>query len=92
MITCPMGDNFIIFSYFADFERNLVVERTQEGKEIGKQRTGFRKGRPKKFSQQQVDLALRPLEDHSYTEVEKMTGISKSNLTRYKRELHIRQG
>lgn len=82
---------FTIFSAFADFERDLIVERTQEGKEIAKQRPGFREGRPKKFSQQQISLAMRLLEEHSYTEVEKMTGISKSTLTRYKKKLEMTQ-
>ena len=40
---------FTIFSAFADFERDLIVERTQAGKEIAKQRPGFREGRPKKI-------------------------------------------
>ncbi|MER2180323.1 MAG: helix-turn-helix domain-containing protein, partial [Carnobacterium inhibens] len=53
------------------------------------QRPGFREGRPKKFSQQQISLAMRLLEEHSYTEVEKMTGISKSTLTRYKKKLEM---
>ncbi len=78
---------FTIFSAFADFERDLIVERTQEGKEIAKQRPGFKEGRPKKYSKQQIDLAMQLLVTHSYTEVEKMTGISKSTLTRYKRKL-----
>ncbi|EDP69030.1 putative resolvase [Carnobacterium sp. AT7] len=33
---------FTVFSAFEDFERDLIVERTQEGKEIAKQRPGFR--------------------------------------------------
>ncbi|UDM75569.1 recombinase family protein [Vagococcus fluvialis] len=78
---------FTIFSAFADFERDLIVERTQEGKEIAKQRPGFKEGRPKKYSKQQIDLAMQLLESNSYTQVEKMTGISKSTLTRYKRKL-----
>ncbi|MDT2777463.1 recombinase family protein [Enterococcus thailandicus] len=78
---------FTIFSAFADFERDLIVERTQEGKEIAKQRPGFKEGRPKKFSKQQLGLAMQLLETHSYSEVEKMTGISKSTLTRHKRRL-----
>ena len=78
---------FTIFSAFADFERDLIVERTQEGKEIAKQRPGFKEGRPKKFSTQQLALAMQLLETHSYSEVEKMTGISKSTLTRHKRRL-----
>ena len=77
---------FTIFSAFADFERDLIVERTQEGKEIAKQRSGFKEGRPPKYTKQQIDLAMQLLETHSYSEVEKMTGISKSTLTRYKRK------
>ena len=77
---------FTIFSAFADFERDLIVERTQEGKEIAKQRPGFKEGRPRKFSQQQINLAMNLLKTNSYSEVEKMTGISKSTLTRYKRK------
>ena len=78
---------FTIFSAFADFERDLIVERTQEGREIAKQRPGFKEGRPRKYSKQQIDLAMQLLESNSYTQVEKMTGISKSTLTRYKRKL-----
>lgn len=77
---------FTIFSAFADFERDLIVERTQEGKEIAKQKPNFREGRPRKFSQQQINLAMNLLKTNSYSEVEKMTGISKSTLTRYKRK------
>ena len=79
---------FTIFSAFADFERDLIVERTQEGKAIAKQKPGFKEGRPKKFSKQQLALAMQLLETHSYSEVEKMTGISKSTLTRHKRKLN----
>lgn len=56
---------FTIFSAFADFERDLIVKRTQAGKEIAKQRPGFREGRPKKFSQQQINLAMQLLETQS---------------------------
>ena len=77
---------FTIFSAFADFERDLIVERTQEGKELAKQKPDFREGRPKKFNQQQINLAMNLLKNHSYKEVEKMTGISKSTLTRNKRK------
>ena len=56
---------FTIFSAFADFERDLIVERTQAGKEIAKQRPVFREGRPKKFLQQQINLTMQFLETHS---------------------------
>lgn len=38
---------FNVMSAFAEFERDMIVERTQEGKAIAKQRKGFREGRPK---------------------------------------------
>jgi len=69
----------------AELERNMIIERTQEGKAIAKTKPGFKEGRPKKFGQQQIDLALSLLEDNSYTKVVKMTGISKATLVRAKK-------
>ena len=37
----------IMFS-FAEFERDMIVERTTEGKEIARQKPGYKEGRPKK--------------------------------------------
>lgn len=71
---------------FAEFERDMIVERTQEGKAIAKQNPDFTEGRPKKFNQKQVNHALDLLESHSYKEVEQLTGISKSTLIRAKRK------
>ncbi|MDR7076196.1 DNA invertase Pin-like site-specific DNA recombinase [Neobacillus niacini] len=78
---------FTILSGFAEFERDMIVERTQEGKAIAKQREDFKEGRPNKFSKKQVEHALKLLETHSYKEVEETTGISKSTLIRAKRKL-----
>lgn len=71
-----------IFFSFAEFERDMIVERTQEGKAIAKTKDGFKEGRPKKYTETQLKMALDLLKDHSYTEVEKMTRISKSTLIR----------
>lgn len=68
----------------AEMERNLIVERTQEGKAIAKQREGFKEGRPKKYSRKQIEHALSLLTSNSYKQVEEMTGISKSTLIRAK--------
>lgn len=70
----------------AEMERNMIIERTQEGKAIAKQRDDFREGRPNKYSQKQIEYALGLLENHSYKDVENMTGISKSTLIRAKRK------
>ena len=77
---------FNIMSSFAEFERDMIVERTQEGKAIAKLRPDFKEGRPKKFSKKQIEHALGLLEAHSYKQVEDITGISKSTLIRAKRK------
>lgn len=75
-----------IFFSFAEFERDMIVERTQEGKTIAKTKSGFKEGRPNKYTQEQLNHAMGLLEAYSYKEVEKMTKISKSTLIREKRK------
>lgn len=77
---------FNIMSSFAEFERDMIVERTQEGKAIAKQREDFKEGRPNKYTPKQIEHALGLLETHSYTQVEQLTGISKSTLIRAKKK------
>jgi DNA invertase Pin-like site-specific DNA recombinase len=67
-----------IFLAFSEFERDMIVERTQEGRRI----SGNLGGRPRKYSKTQLDHAMNLLSDHSYHQVEAMTGISKSTLIR----------
>jgi DNA invertase Pin-like site-specific DNA recombinase len=76
-----------IFLSFAEFEKDMIKERTQEGKAIAKQRDDFREGRPNKFTKKQLEHALKLLETHSYKQVEDMTGISKSTLIRAKKKM-----
>lgn len=71
---------------FAEFERDMIVERTQEGKAIAKQNPDFREGRPRKYSRKQIEHALQLKETMSYKQVEEITGISKSTLIRARRE------
>ena len=71
---------------FAEFERDIIAERTQSGKAIARTKEGFKDGRPKKYTKAQMDHALQLLEQYSFTQVEKFTGISKSTLIRAKRE------
>lgn len=76
-----------ILSGFAEFERDMIVERLAEGKAFAKQNPDFKEGRPKKYTNKQMSHAMKLLEEHSYTEVEKMTGISKATLVRHKQKL-----
>ena len=71
---------------FAEFERDMIIERTQEGKAIAKKQPDFREGRPRLYNRKQIQLALSLLQDHSYRQVTEMTGISKSTLIRAKRQ------
>lgn len=60
-----------IFFAFAEFERDMIVERTQEGKAIAKQNPDYKEGRPKKYNQYQLDEAMTLLETMSFSQVEK---------------------
>lgn len=71
---------------FAEFERDMIIERTQEGKAIAKQKNDFREGRPRKYSKKQIEHALQLLRTNSYKQVEEITGISKSTLIRAKKK------
>lgn len=70
---------------FAEFERDMIVERTQEGRAIARKNPNFHEGRPKKYSKKQLDHALELLVDHSYSQVTELTGISKATLARAKK-------
>lgn len=71
---------------FAEYERGMIVERTQMGKAIARQRPDYREGRPKKYKPAQTAHALELLDSGmSYKRVEEVTGISKSTLVRAKR-------
>lgn len=86
-----MGQFFITtLLAVAELERNQIVERTQTGKAMAKanaQAKGekFIEGRPEKFDAMQIENALNLLETHSYSQVVKITGISKSTLIRAKK-------
>lgn len=69
---------------FAEFERDMIIERTQEGKAIAKRQPDFREGRPRLYNRKQIQHALDLLQDHSYRQVTELTGISKSTLIRAK--------
>ena len=65
---------------FAEFERDMIVERTQEGRRL----SGHYGGRPRKYKREQLEHAMLLLETNSYKYVSTMTGISVSTLYRTK--------
>ena len=75
---------------FAEYERGMIVERTQSAKIALRQNPDFKDGRPRKFTDAQITLALDLLAaGKSYGQVQKMTGISKSTLVRAKKQSSV---
>lgn len=81
----PVGNLILtVMLAFAEYERGMIVERTQAGKAVARQNPDFKEGRPPKFSNKQKEHAFELLKQgHTYREVEALTGISKSTLIRY---------
>jgi DNA invertase Pin-like site-specific DNA recombinase len=68
---------------FAEYERGMIVERTQTGKTVARVDPNFKDGRPKKFTPEQIQLGLMLLKQgKTYKQVKDLTGISKSTLNR----------
>ena len=76
----------VMFS-FAEFERDIIVQRTQEGRCIARTKDGYREGRPHKYSKSQTVHAIELLKTNSYSVVADMTGISKATLVRMKNRI-----
>ena len=76
-----------IFFSFAEFERDMIVERTREGKAIARTKEGFKEGRPgkdkrlleKAYEMKQAGAGLK--------EIQEATGVSKSTLYRHIKSL-----
>ena len=69
---------------FAEFERDMIVQRTAEGKQIARQREGFREGRPSL----NVDFSKIFEEEKrgvSVNELCEQYGISRASYYRYKK-------
>lgn len=77
----------------AEMERNLIVERTQEGKEIAKQNPNYKEGRPKSHSDKKLIEAMRMKEKmgYSFRQLSEATGISMSTLQRFARKQRAQQ-
>ena len=80
----PQGKLMLtVFQAFAEFERDLIVERTKEGI-ISARSRGRSGGRPK-VKESKIDKALKlyDAQFHSLKEIEELSGVSTSTLYRY---------
>lgn len=75
---------FQIFGALAEFERNLIRERTQAGLKAARAR-GKKGGRPKALDEKKVELAYRLYDEkkHTIKEICQILGISKPSLYAY---------
>lgn len=81
--TSPSGKMIMtVFAGIAEFERDLIRERTGAGRVAAKKR-GVRFGRPEKMNEEQKSLARRLLkEDRSVSEVAKTFNVHKATIYR----------
>lgn len=89
-----------IFFSFAEFERDMIIERTQEGKAIVKEKAKeegrvFKEGRPRGVDPARIEEALKMLTvnggNKSYKQVAHLTGISLPTLVRRQQEYRNKQ-
>ena len=82
-----------IFGALAEFERELIRERTQAGLAAARAR-GRKGGRPRKLTPRQVATARTLLKDreHTVTAVAEMLGVSRSTLYRALEEQAVKGG
>ena len=67
---------------FAEFERDMIVERTQSGKEIARTKEGYREGRPPIDAARKNHAVEMIMKKHTYKETAEATGLSKSTIIR----------
>jgi DNA invertase Pin-like site-specific DNA recombinase len=79
---------------FAEFERNMIIERTQEGKALAKMKEDYKEGRPKKYTKdnKRVKRLFQLLDDGaSLKEASEFTQISLATVKRLKAERKAEQ-
>ncbi|MFD1902268.1 recombinase family protein [Enterococcus termitis] len=86
----PMGRMIVrTLLSVAEMERDMIIERTQEGKEFAKRMNPeYKEGRPTaRITPQKRHAYDLLMEGKSYKEVSQLTGFSKSTLQRIKRKI-----
>ena len=83
---------YTILLSVATLERDMIVERTQEGKAYAKKhKPNYREGRPKRKLTTHYLHAIELLKEHTYKEVASKTKISESTLHRIKKQFDDEQ-
>lgn len=76
------------FLAFAEFERDIIRERTMAGKELARQRPGYREGRPEIYTEEVRRRTVLIASELSIRMTAKVTGISRSTVQRWVHEVN----
>lgn len=76
------------FLAFAEFERDIIRERTIAGKEVARQRPGYREGRPKLYTEEVKKRTVLIATELSVRMTAQVTGIPRSTVQRWVHEVN----
>ena len=76
------------FLAFAEFERDIIRERTMAGKEVARQRPSYREGRPEIYTEEVRRRTVLIASELSIRMTAKVTGISRSTVQRWVHEVN----
>lgn len=85
----PMGKLILtVMLAFAQFERDIIVERTQDGKAIAKEREGYSEGRPRRDIPAEFEEYLRrnAAGEISISQACEEMGVARAHWYRWKEE------
>lgn len=76
-----------VISAFSEYERDMIVSRTQEGKAFAKAHNShYREGRPKRVITDRYEKIYKYSLEHSIRETALTTGVSESTVKRIRRQ------
>lgn len=82
-----------IVSAFAEYERDMIVSRMEEGKEYAKAHNpDYKEGRPKRRITDRYRKVYEVSQEHSIRETALITGVSESTVKRIKRQIKQEEG
>lgn len=76
------------FLAFAEFERDIIRERTMAGKEVARQRPGYREGRPEIYNEEERKRVVLIATELSVRMTSRVTGVARSTIQRWIKEVN----
>lgn len=76
------------FLAFAEFERDIIRERTMAGKEVARQRPAYREGRPEIYNEEERKRVVLIATELSVRMTSRVTGVARSTIQRWIKEVN----